>query len=82
MLRQEIFNISCQYVCNKKFLSNHHKFVLFPVELPRQNSSIEITGNQFQQNISLRVTGSFLDTFLTGDFIKFPVNFTELFYSE
>ena len=65
----------------KKLLSNHHEFVLFPIELPEQYISVEMTGNQFQQNISIKLTDTFLDTFPTGNFIKFPANLTELYNS-
>ena len=43
------------------------------------NDSVEMTGNQFQQNSSVGLTGNFLGTFSTGNCIKLPVNLSELF---
>ena len=35
--------------------------------------SVEMTANQFQQNISHKLPGKFLNTFSAGNFIKFSV---------
>ena len=38
------------------------------------NDSVERTDNQFQQNISVELTGNILETLSTEKFITFPVN--------
>ena len=45
------------------------------------NFYVEMTGNQFQQNISVELTSNFLDTISTRNVIKFSVNLTEFFNS-
>ena len=46
------------------------------------NDYVEMTGNHFLQNICVEFTGNFLNTFLTGNFIKLSVNPTQLFNNE
>ena len=41
------------------------------------NESVEMTINQFQQNISVELTDDFCDRNSTGKFIKYPVNIAE-----
>ena len=46
------------------------------------SNSVEMTGNHFQQNISVKLTYTVLDTFSKENFMKFSVNLTEFFDSE
>ena len=39
------------------------------------NDSIKMTGNQFQQKVSVELTGNFSDTFSTGNILKFSVTY-------
>ena len=43
------------------------------------NNSVEMTDNRTQQNSFVALTGNFLDTFSTGNCIKFAINLTEFF---
>ena len=45
------------------------------------NDAVEITTNQFQQNISIKLADDYLNTFLTGNIMKFPVDLTKNFNS-
>ena len=45
------------------------------------NNVVEITSNQFQQNISIKLLGDYSSTFLTGNIMKFPVDLTKIFNS-
>ena len=40
-----------------------------------------MTGNQFQQNFSVKLTGNFLVTFSTENFTTFSFNLTQFFNS-
>ena len=43
------------------------------------NDTIEITANQFQQNISIKLADDYLSTLLTGNVMEFPVDLTNYF---
>ena len=45
------------------------------------NDSVEMRGNQFQPNISVKLNGNFQKNFSIGNFIILPVNLTEFFNS-
>ena len=45
------------------------------------NNVVEITTNQFQQNISIKLPDDYLSTLLTGNVRKFPVDLTKKFNS-
>ena len=45
------------------------------------NAAVEMTVNQFQQNISIKLADDYLSTLLTGNFMKFPVDLTKIFNS-
>ena len=40
-----------------------------------------MTVNQFQQNISIKLTDDYLSTLLTGNVMKFSVDLTKIFNS-
>ena len=44
------------------------------------NDPVEMTTNQFQQNISIKLD-DYLSTLLTGNVIKFSVDLTKIFNS-
>ena len=46
------------------------------------NDAVEMTTNQFQQNISIKLADDYLSTLLTGNVMKFPVDLTKIFNSE
>ena len=46
------------------------------------NDAVEITTNQFQQNISIKLADDYLSTLLTGNVMKFSVGLTKIFNSE
>ena len=41
------------------------------------NDAVEMTINQFQQNISIKLAEDYLSTLLTGNVKKFPVDWTK-----
>ena len=45
------------------------------------NDAVEMTTNQFQQNISIKLADDYLSTLLTGNVTKFPVDLTKIFNS-
>ena len=45
------------------------------------NDAVELTVNQFQQNISNKLADDYLSTILTGNVVKFPVDLTKIFNS-
>ena len=45
------------------------------------NAAVEMTVNQFQQNISIKLADDYLSTLLTGNVMKFPVDLTKIFNS-
>ena len=45
------------------------------------NDAVEMTTNQFQQNISIKLADDYLSTLLTINDIKFPVDLTKIFNS-
>ena len=45
------------------------------------NDAVEMTTNQYQQNISINLADDYLSTFLTGNVMKFPVDLTNVFNS-
>ena len=45
------------------------------------NDAVEMTVNQFQQNISIKLADDYLSTGLTGNVMKFPVDLTKIFNS-
>ena len=45
------------------------------------NDAVEMTTNQFQQNISIKLAGDYLSTLLTENVMKFPFDFTKFFNS-
>ena len=45
------------------------------------NDAVEMTTNQFQQNISIKLAADFLITLLTGNVVKFSVDLTNIFNS-
>ena len=45
------------------------------------NDAVEMTTNQFQQNISIKLADDYLSTLLTGNVTKFPVDITKIFNS-
>ena len=45
------------------------------------NDAVEMTINQFQQNISIKLADDYLSTLLTGNFMKLPVDLTKFFNS-
>ena len=45
------------------------------------NDAVEMTTNQFQQNISIKIADDYLSTLLTGNIMKFPVDLTKNFNS-
>ena len=42
------------------------------------NDAVEMTTNQFQQNISIILANNYLSTLLTGNVMKFPVDLTKI----
>ena len=40
------------------------------------NDAVEMTANQFQQNISVKLADDYLSTLLTGNVMKFPIDLT------
>ena len=45
------------------------------------HDAVEMTTNQFQQNISIKLTDDYLSTLLAENFMKFPVDLTKIFNS-
>ena len=45
------------------------------------NDAIEMTTNQFQQNIFAKLADNILNTLSTGNVMEFPVNLTTIFNS-
>ena len=45
------------------------------------NDAVEMTTNQFQQNIFIKLSDEYLSTLLTGNIMKFPVDLTYIFNS-
>ena len=45
------------------------------------NDAVEMTTNQFQQNISIKLADDYLSTLLTGNVMKFSVDMTKFFNS-
>ena len=45
------------------------------------NDAVEMTANQFQQNISIKLADDYLSLLLTGNIKKFPVDLTINFNS-
>ena len=45
------------------------------------NDAVEMTTNQFQQNISIKLADEYLSTLLARNFMKFPVDLTKIFNS-
>ena len=45
------------------------------------NDAVEMTTNQFQQNISIKLADDYLSTLLTRNIMKFPVGLTKIFNS-
>ena len=45
------------------------------------NDAVEMTTNQFQQNISIKLADDYLSTLLTGNVMEFPVDLTKNFNS-
>ena len=45
------------------------------------NDAVEMTANQFQQNISIKLADDYLNTLLTGNVMEFPVDLTIIFNS-
>ena len=45
------------------------------------DGAVEMTTNQFPQNISIHLADDYLSTLLTGNVIKFPVDLTKFFNS-
>ena len=41
------------------------------------NDAVEMTTNQLQQNISIKLADDYLSTLLTGNIMKFPVDLTK-----
>ena len=46
------------------------------------NDAVEMTTNQFQQNISIQLADNYLSTLLTGNIRKFSVDVTKIFNTE
>ena len=44
-------------------------------------NDVEMTTNQFQQNISVKLADDYISTLLTGNFMKFAVDLTKIFNS-
>ena len=45
------------------------------------NDAVEMTTNQFQQNIFINLADYYLSTLLIGNVMKFPVDLTNIFNS-
>ena len=45
------------------------------------NDAVEMTTDQFQQNISFKLADDYLSTLLTGNVMKFSVDFAQIFNS-
>ena len=45
------------------------------------NDAVEMTANQFQQNISIKLADDYLSTLLTGNIKKISVDLTKFFSS-
>ena len=45
------------------------------------NYAVEITTNQFQQNVSIKLAHDYLSILLTGNVMKFSVDLTNIFNS-
>ena len=45
------------------------------------NDAVEMTANQFQQNISIKLADDYLSTLLTGNVMEIPVDLTIIFNS-
>ena len=45
------------------------------------NGAVEMTANQFQENMSIKLADDYLSTLLTGNFMKFHVYLTKIFNS-
>ena len=45
------------------------------------NDAVDLTANQFQQNISIKLTDDYLSTLLAGNVMKFSVDLTKIFNS-
>ena len=45
------------------------------------NDAVEMTTNQFQQNISIKLADDYLSTLLTENIMKFPVDLPKIFNS-
>ena len=45
------------------------------------NDYVEMTTNQFQKNIYVKLTDAYLRISLTGNVMKFPVDLTKIFNS-
>ena len=46
------------------------------------NEAVEMTTNQIQQHISIKLADDYLSTLLTGNVMKFPVDLTKIFNRE
>ena len=45
------------------------------------NDAVEMTTNQFQQNISIKLADDYLNTIVTENVMTFPVDLTKIFNS-